>query len=197
MLSWSPLTSNQVRTATDARQYFDVLTSAEAELASYPGWMFWKKYPNGREYLVHALDRTGKGTTLGARSEETEVRYAEFKDAQTKIKLRTRLARDHVDAQARFVKAARLNRLPRAAADVARGFESAGLQDEFLVVGTHALYAYEAIADVMFLPHMMETQDMDVLWDSSLRVQAVMRGTEAGIEGGAPSMPASVPRITA
>lgn len=185
MLSWTPLTSNQVRVGTDARQYFDVLTAAESELSGYPGWMFWKKYPNGREYLVHALDRTGKGTTLGSRAKETEARHAQFKDAQAKLKLRARLARDHVDAQARFVKAARLNRLPRAAADVARAFASAGLQDEFLIVGTHALYAYEAMADVMFLPHMMETQDMDVLWDAHLRVQAITSGNGAGIEGGA------------
>ena len=43
-------------------------------------------------------------------------------------------------------------------------------------MGTHALYAYESLSDIHFLPAVMETQDLDVLWDSSARLIATIAG---------------------
>lgn len=176
MVSWLPLSDTQSRATTDARQYFDVLQIAETKLAEYPGWLFWKKYPNDREYLVHALDRHGRGTTRGARSEESEAYYESFKTQQDEAKYRVKMAREQVQEFARFCKAARINRFPRQAANVMRAFSGAGLGKNFLVAGTHALYAYEALADVQFLAQVMETADLDLLWDADEPLQIVMKG---------------------
>lgn len=171
---WSNRSDSQVRIASDALQYVESFAAAQIAPAKFPGWMFWKKYPNGREYLVHALDRTGKGTTLGARAVASERVFAEFNDQQTAAKTQLALAKGRVAAQARFVKAAKLNRLPRQAAAVMRALSDTPNGGEYVVVGTHALYAYEALADVTILPFAMETQDIDVLWDARKRVQTIV-----------------------
>jgi hypothetical protein len=172
--AWTPLTDTQSRVYADARQYFEVYLSALSRVAAFPGWMFWKRYPNGKHYLMHAYDRTGKGTTLGGPSPENEARLQEFKDQQSEAKLRLKIAKVHLSEHARFCKAARINRVPRHAAAIIRAFGEKAPSAQLLVVGTHALYAYEALSDVQFLPVVMETQDLDVLWDSSARLVATV-----------------------
>lgn len=49
-----------------------------------------------------------------------------------------------------------------------------GLGRHFAVVGTHALYAYEAAAGVRIVPGALATQDVDLLWDARHRVQFVI-----------------------
>ena len=172
--SWLNRTETQTRVITDALQYAESFADAQANLARYSGWMFWKKYPNGREYLVHAYDRTGKGTTLGARSKDSEQTHEQFTSLQADAKTRYALADERVKSQARFIKAAKLNRLPRQASAVVQALGNSPNGAEYVIVGTHALYAYEAMADVIILPHAMETQDIDVLWDAKRRVQTVI-----------------------
>ncbi len=174
MVTWISLSDTQTRTSTDARQYYDVLQIAEAKLADYPGWLFWKKYPNGREYLVHAFNRTGRGTTRGSRSAENEGYYKSFTTAQDDAKMRVKMARERVEEFSRFCKAARINRFPKAATRVVRAFAKAGLAKNFLVAGTHALYAYESLADVQFLAQVLETADLDLLWDADEPLEMVM-----------------------
>lgn len=174
--SWTSLTDTQTKVYADACQYFEVYRDAARRAAEFPGWMFWKRYPGGKDYLVHAYDRTGKGTTLGGRSPENEARLEAFKTQQSEAKLRLKIARDHLAEHARFCKAARINRVPRHAAAVIRAFSEKASSVELMVVGTHALYAYEALSAVYFLPAVMETQDLDVLWDSSERLIATVAG---------------------
>ena len=50
----------------------------------------------------------------------------------------------------------------------------AGLEAHFIVVGTHALYAYETAAGVRIVPGALATQDGDLLWDARKRVQFVI-----------------------
>jgi hypothetical protein len=173
---WTPLTDTQSRVYGDARQYFEVYRDAVRRVAAFPGWMFWKRYPSGRHYLVHAYDRTGKGTTLGGPSPENEARLQEFKTQQSEAKLRLKIAKDHLAEHARFCKAARINRMPRHAAAIIRAFDERAPSAQLLVAGTHALYAYEALSDVQFLPALMETKDLDLMWDSSMRRIATAAG---------------------
>lgn len=47
---------------------------------------------------------------------------------------------------------------------------NAGLDTYFRVVGTHALYAYEAAGGVSFSSEITSTRDIDLLWDTRKRV---------------------------
>lgn len=53
---------------------------------------------------------------------------------------------------------------------VLQTIEDAGLGQHFTVVGTHALYAYEAAAGVRIVQGALATQDVDLLWDARRRV---------------------------
>lgn len=52
----------------------------------------------------------------------------------------------------------------------------AELAEHFTIVGTHALYAYEAAAGVRFAPpDALATRDVDLLWDTRKRVSFLAR----------------------
>jgi len=179
--AWAPLTDTQTRVYADARQYFEVYRDAVRRVAAFPGWMFWKRYPKGKSYLVHAYDRTGQGTTLGGPSEKNDARLQEFKAQQAEAKMRLKIAKDHLVEHARFCKAARINRVPRHVAAIIRAFSEKASSSQLLVVGAHALYAYEALSDVQFMPAVIETQDLDVMWDSAARPIAAVEGMNSAV----------------
>ncbi|MBI3369272.1 MAG: sulfatase-like hydrolase/transferase, partial [Burkholderiales bacterium] len=56
---------------------------------------------------------------------------------------------------------------------VLQAIEDAGLGEHFIVVGTHALYAYETAASVRIVQGALATQDVDLLWDARKRVRFV------------------------
>lgn len=68
-------------------------------------------------------------------------------------------------------KALKAGRTPNLVVDVLKVLEDAGLAEHFTVVGTHALYAYEAAASVRIVAGALATQDVDLLWDARKRVQ--------------------------
>jgi hypothetical protein len=56
---------------------------------------------------------------------------------------------------------------------VLQAIEDAGLGQHFTVVGTHALYAYEAAAGVRIVQGALATQDVDLLRDARRRVRFI------------------------
>lgn len=150
----------------DARKLYEALRSAEAVAAAYPGWMFWKRYPTGRRYLVHAYDRTGRGTTLGGETPENEQRLEEFKQEQEEAKTRLKIMKQRAKEHARFVKAARLNRFPRTAAALLRAIERDPARKP-VVVNAFALFAYELRLGVLFAPRLIEIDTLTVALHSN------------------------------
>ncbi len=64
-----------------------------------------------------------------------------------------------------------LGRVPRTAAEVLRALDQDGLLgDGLFVVGTHALYAYEARSGIRFEPELLATRDLDLLADVRSRL---------------------------
>ena len=65
-----------------------------------------------------------------------------------------------------------------------------GLDDYFRVVGTHALYAYEAAAGISFASETTSTRDIDLLWDTRKRVMFFQR-----LAKDSPSMLAALQKV--
>lgn len=158
---FTPLVEAQHGVLTDAQKLFAALRRAQAGVAEYPGWMFWKRYPTGRNYLVHAYDRTGRGTTLGGETPENEQRLEQFKQGQEEAKDRLKIAKQRVAEHGRFVKAARLNRFPRRAAAVVRALDQDPAR-KAVVVDAYALFAYELLLGVLFAPSLIEIDTLTV-----------------------------------
>jgi hypothetical protein len=169
------ITGEQRRIGIDAAQLHEAYMDAFAKGRAYRGGMHWKKV-KGREYLFRSLDRHGYGKSLGPRSEATEKIYAEFHENKKQIFARLEHLRERLREQARFCKAARIARVPRIVTAILRLLEQHQLLGHNLqVIGTNAIFAYEASAGVFLEPGLLATRDMDVLWDirPNLRLFAI------------------------
>ena len=178
-----PWSSQETRTFHDALMIAEALYGAADDAAAHAGWMTWKKNATGKEYLFHGRDRAGNGSLLGPRSAATEARYSEFQAAKTGAAERVSKLRAQTATQSKFIRAVRLNRMPRDAAKVLRFFERTAFADALLVIGTHALYAYESAAGGRFVPDLMATRDFDLLWDAKKNLEVSLTIPEDQREG--------------
>jgi hypothetical protein len=127
--------------------------------------MHWKK-AKGRQYLFKTRDRYGYGESLGPRSAETEKILDDFRKAKKEAKDRLATLKNRLKEHSRFCKAAMIQRVPRIVAGVLRVLEQRNLLGQnILVIGTNAMYAYEAAAGVFLDRPLTATRDMDILWD--------------------------------
>ncbi|MFP4586356.1 MAG: GSU2403 family nucleotidyltransferase fold protein [Desulfococcaceae bacterium] len=164
-------TENQRRVFIDAVQIHDAWREADRKARAYRGGMHWKT-AKGRQYLFRTRDRYGYGKSLGPRSPETEQILADFQRGKADAKERLTHLRARLAEQARFCKAARLDRVPKLVTAILRLLDGGGLLGKNLMVaGTHAMYAYEAAAGVWFDSAALATGDMDLLWDVRPRLR--------------------------
>ncbi|MFC1857183.1 GSU2403 family nucleotidyltransferase fold protein [Thermodesulfobacteriota bacterium] len=159
------MTDNQRRIFIDTIQLYEAFMDTFPKSRSYAGGMHWKK-SKGREYLFRTKDRYGYGKSLGVRSSETEKILKEFRQTKKELNQRMALFKARLKEQARFCKAAMIQRVPRIVTNILRLLDQQKLLGKnIMVIGTDALYAYEASAAVFFDSPMMATRDMDILWD--------------------------------
>jgi hypothetical protein len=159
------LTDNQSKFFIDTVQIYDAYKDAFEKNRSYHGGMHWKKSKN-KEYLFRTKDRYGNGKSLGPRSEKTEKILAAFQKNKKQITKHFSSLKNRLKEQSRFCKAAKIQRVPRVVTTLLRLFEQQNiLGRNLMVIGTNALYAYEAAAGVFFEQDIMATSDMDILWD--------------------------------
>lgn len=167
------LSTDQLRTVVDTQQLFEAWCHALARAETFRGGMHWKT-AGGKQYLFRTRDRRGYGTSMGLRTPETERTLDHFKRAKTEAKEREAILRRQLAEQARYCKAARVARVPRITAALARELWRAGLDDAVLIVGTNALYAYEAACGVRIRSAgRLETRDLDLLLDSRRSLELI------------------------
>lgn len=159
------MNDNQRRVFIDTVQLYEAFAGTLHKNRSYKGGMHWKK-AKGREYLFRSHDRYGYGKSLGPRSPKTEKILADFRLAKQQAKNRLSSLQDRLKEQARFCKAALIQRVPRTVTGILRVLDQHNiLGHHVIVIGTNAMYAYEATAGVFFDSPMMSTKDVDILWD--------------------------------
>ena len=160
------LTDNQSKFFIDTIQLYDAYRDAFEKNRSYRGGMHWKKSKN-KEYLFRSKDRYGNGKSLGPRSAKTETILVEFQKNKNKVTQNFSSLKNRLKEQSRFCKAAKIQRVPRVVTTLLRLFEQQNiLGRNLMVIGTNALYAYEAAAGVFLEQDIMATSDMDILWDT-------------------------------
>ena len=169
--------------ATAARQYIDSVSVFEAfeealiEAAQVRGGMYWHKgsasAPND-PYLVRTTP-TGGETSLGVRSAETEEIYARFSARKRESAERLAGLKASLQEHHRLNRALRVGRVDPLIVNILNRLAASLLGEHFRVVGTHALYAYEAAASITFDADAVATRDIDLLWDTRKRVQFATR----------------------
>jgi len=165
--------------AAQARQYIDALAvfeaheEAQSQADQLRGGMYWHKGPARApesSYLIRT--QTGGGEkSLGPRNPETEQIYQQFQDRKAASSARLSALKAKLTEQQRLNRALRVGRVDPLVVGVLDRLAHTHLQSYFRVVGTHALYAYEAAAGVMVDSDAVATRDIDLLWDVRRRLR--------------------------
>lgn len=158
------LTEAQTRQLVDAdaawRAYQDALRAAW----EVRGSMMWRTQ-GSRRYLIR-VSSAGAQTSLGPESAENKQIYERFVSRKTAVEDRVRQLKSTVAQHQRLNKALRVGRVPNVVVDTLNALAQARLQDHFLTVGTHAVYAYESACGVWVQTAATATQDIDLLLDT-------------------------------
>ena len=157
------LSEAQLRQLSDSQAVFMNLAEARKSAAAVRGSMRWKKV-NGTEYLVRVSTK-GAEKSLGARDAATEQMFASFHLRKDQAETRYKAMQARSDEMRRLNRALRVGRTPTIVVKCLNAIEAAGLADQFVIVGTHAMYAYETAAGVRVESGALATQDLDMLFD--------------------------------
>ena len=156
----------------DAVAVFDALAEATAEAAQVRGGMYWHAGSASSpetKYLVRTTP-AGAETSLGARTPETQAIYDKFTQRKQASAERLTGLKAALDQQQRINRALRVGRVDPLVVALLNRLASTQLSEHFRVVGTHALYAYEAAAGVRLDAEALATRDIDLLWDTRKRI---------------------------
>ena len=173
MLRFREMSNEQRRQFVDVGQTFTAWREASKQFGhsyegSYRAGMRWVKR-NGADYLLRKYRKTER--SLGPRSPETEKIQEKYMRERSRIRRRLTQTKARLDSMRRVNVALRLNRVPIEAAKVIRALDEADLLGRHVfVVGTNAMYAYEARAGILFGVDRISTQDLDVLLDARRRL---------------------------
>jgi hypothetical protein len=159
------LTGEQRRQLIDTQQAYEAWrATGGAALHRYAGSMRWARR-NGTEYL---LRKTGRSeTSLGPRDQQTEATYDAFMTGRKQNQDLLEGLKARLGKLAPVNRAMGLGRVPRIAARILQQCDERHLLGEHLVVvGTNALFAYEALAGVQTQSDLIATGDIDLLYDA-------------------------------
>ncbi|WP_114969141.1 GSU2403 family nucleotidyltransferase fold protein [Rhodoferax ferrireducens] len=163
-LAFIELTEAQTRQYIDAEASWRALEDAQTAAAEVRGSMMWRTQ-TGRRYLIRVA-AFGAQTSLGPHSLENEQIYERFMARKVAVQARQKQLRQTVAQHIRVNRALRVGRVPNVVVDTLNALANAGLQQHFLTVGTHALYAYETACGVRVQTEATATQDIDLLLDT-------------------------------
>jgi hypothetical protein len=177
------LTAEQRRIAVDTAQLYQHLLELQDEQRGFRGGLYWKTV-GGRDYLVRTIGPHRGNRSLGPRSPDTEEAFREFIETKRDLDERIRSIREEVARQAKFCVAAGVNRVPRLAADIVRSLDANGLLGGHLIIlGSHAMYAYEMAAGVQLKAGLLQTEDLDTLLNTKSEIELAGSVRTAGLLG--------------
>lgn len=195
VMHFNMLRLDQSRQVADLGQVFGVMREGRDRLAHYRGTMRWKTI-KGRAYLYR---RVGiKDVSLGPRSPETEAIKLAFDQGKATAQSLHDDARRRIEVMAPVNRALGLGRVPVIAARIARRLlEERLLGTSVSIVGTNALFCYEAMAGGHFSNDLAATEDIDLLFDCRMRMQIVSEElSAAGLIGILKSVDRSFERLS-
>ena len=156
----------------DAVAVFEALEEALEEAAQVRGGMYWHAGPPtspDAKYLVRTTP-AGAETSLGPRTAELDAIYARFTQRKRESAERVSGLQAALVQQQRLNRALRVGRVDPLVVALLNRLTSTKLSEHCSVVGTHALYAYEAAAGVRLDAEALATRDIDLLWDTRKRI---------------------------
>lgn len=173
-LKLNDLTGEQRRQLIDTQQVYEALRAANHDAKHrFAGSIRWVKRAGG-EYLYRKIGKAE--ISLGSRNQETESTYEAFIKGRDDNKDRLKGLSDRLNRMAPINLAMNLGRVPAHAAQVLKACDDHGLLNSALiVVGTNAIFAYEALAGVQTSSGLIATGDIDLLFDARRRLSFAVK----------------------
>ncbi|MGI4849351.1 MAG: GSU2403 family nucleotidyltransferase fold protein [Janthinobacterium lividum] len=149
-----------MRQYIDAVATFESLEETRRAAAQVRGGMYWHKGPAGAPHQAYLIrtSATGSERSLGPRSLETEAIHEKFHHKKTELELRLAALQKALARHQRLNRALHVGRVLPLIVDILNRLANTQLADHFRIVGTHALYAYEAAAGVCLDPDTVATR---------------------------------------
>lgn len=167
------LSPDQTRQSIDAMAVFTALEQARSAAGPLAGAMFVREV-KGRHYIIRTTPQ-GTQKSLGTLTPENADLVERFNVKKKAAEDRVRSLAQELTKQERLNRALRVGRTPNIVVDTINAIGKAGLSEHFMVVGTHALYAYESAASVLIPSDALATRDVDLLLDTRRQVKFVTR----------------------
>jgi hypothetical protein len=168
----------------NAVSLFTACEEARGKAARYRGGMYWKTHSKSRiDYLVRT-NTDNSQRIIGPRSSETEAIYDTFISTKKDTESRLHNLIEELERQRRLNRAITVGRAPQILVELLDAFARYGIAEHFKVIGTHALYAYEAAAGVRIEKEAaLETKDVDLLWaiDNKIKFQTQMKHNKSSM----------------
>lgn len=177
------LSSDQHRELVNSEQRLAQWADARRRQEKYRGSMLFVER-GGVETLIRDYydPRSGvkRQKSLGPRSPETDAILARFKAGREEAASRLKASNEALLRQTAINRALRLGRVPETGAKILRALDRAGILGQGLrVVGTNALFAYEAACGVHLSSSVTTTEDIDILIDSRSKLDLLVEDETA------------------
>ena len=130
---------------------------------SYRYKMVWQKHKDGYELLTKVELSSGKREYLGRKDETTLKIKEDFKASKIKMKEKLSSLKEKLVKNSKLNKLEGIARAPKELVDIFLKINEIGLDDKLIVIGTNALYAYEAKCGLAIEQEHLATRDIDLL----------------------------------
>jgi hypothetical protein len=164
------LDENQLRELVNAKGIWRAFTQARREAKEVRGSMTWKTVGEGTYLIRHSA--SGAQKSLGPMDDRTKAMHDTFQQRKGPAEERLKALKDRLEEQRKLNRVYRVGRVPSVVVRALAALDAADLADKFMVIGTHAIYAYETAAGVRAVSNAMATRDLDLLFDASKRAFA-------------------------
>jgi hypothetical protein len=163
-MNFAELSNEQRRQLIDAQQAYAAWRPASRGLSEL-GSLIWQT-SKGKRYLVEQHHKIRK--SLGRETPELRKRKQEHDAKRAALKSRISALKKRLNQMAPVNRALGLGRMPKVAAGILRELDRESLLGtHIIVIGTNALFAYEAATGTVLSSEHVATTDADLLWDSS------------------------------
>ena len=167
-MEFQELNNDQRREAVNFQQRYAAYRETKARADAYRGSIDLIE-TKGHEYLVRSYyDKTGirRQSSLGLRSQETEKTKLKYQRGRMEAERRLKDLKVVIARQAAINRAIGLGRVPLLGAKIIRALDQTGMLGSGIrVLGTNAIYAYEAAAGARIQPGLTTTET----WTTSMR----------------------------
>jgi hypothetical protein len=168
-------TTSQRKQYINAKQLYEHYVGKKSQyLMHYNLSMYWRS-SGGKEYLTKKNSARKKVDSLGVKSTETIKIYEEFLRHKKELKEELATLEEKLEKIRKLNKIEFLTRVPLALIEIYQKINELRLDDKMVLIGTNALYAYEAHCALFVEDEQLATDDIDLLAKENKELSMVFK----------------------